>query len=719
MIFDGSQNIVEGIAVNNGESLYILNNELRNIDKSDSVLISELMVKNNFHYMMKFPNTGPYRRYEYGNMIKQIIAVPENFDEIYADFLAQNKKLISPIASKIGENLFNISWCRYLFIFTENSKNFFVWAVTSRLRGTNLTAIIEALRWNENYQQLAKNLKKGTITAYTTTSDIMHLSEELRMLRRSKRVNDTINMFNTKQKKLLRDIANNENVYHVMSKFRRLTPIKQTNFIRKMSTIEDPNEILKQMSFVSDVHFSWSKNDLMEYLENNPHLSYKIVVDNGPVVLVEVKDFDTVKRLAKNTNWCISKNKQYWNNYMSEAHVESGIRQYVLFDFDQKEDDVRSIVGFTVNPKKGITASHDYVNNNILDNRINKTQYFRAKFNTLVPTKASNGGIHALLESKGIDVSILLPKSSPQYLWNQDSFFTFLTKCMGDNTDSIDILNSNDNCLVILVEDPRISKLFGTPYITKVPREMWAQEHIIFADFDADPESADRLKFAIINYDSRSNEAYPSVIMNEECDQIPVSFDELLECYGLPYDIICRSDSLNDRLFSAIINFDLSGVKNIMREASSTKNFEYSFDDRTELCDAIKKTIFTYLSDEYLKTIYETEHTLTGLIGQELVGDIISRFISVISSIANDDVTNNDVEIVLKRDRNIPTSKAEYIALCYMLKMICDNENVWAKKKVCSIINSRATKNKFLKGLYGANSENAHSKASILKSYLI
>ena len=716
MLLEGNQYPIEGIAICDGESLYILNNEFRNIDRVDKKPIVDIMMKNDYNYVLRFPRKEPYRRYDYARLIKQIIAVPDNFNEKYGEFLAQNKKVISPIVSKIGDNLLNISWCRYLFIFTENSKNFFAWALNSRLRGANIVAIIEALIWNDNYQQLAKNLKKGTITAYTTAIDIMRLSDEMCALRRSKRVNDTINMFNTKQKKLLRDIANNENIYNVMSKFRRLTPTKQNNFIRKMSTVEDANEIIKQMAFVSDVHFSWSKKDLMEYLENNPHLSYKVVVDNGPVVLVEVKDFDTVKRLAKNTNWCISKNKQYWNNYMSQSHINNGTKQYVLFDFDQKEDDVRSIVGFTLNMKKGITASHDYVNNNILDNRINKTQYFRSKFNTLVPTKASNGGIHALLASKGIDISTLIPRTNSEYLWNQESFFQFLTKCMDGDTTTFDILNSNDNCIAILVEDKRIHKLFGASYVTKVPREMWGNEHIIFADFNANPESPDRIKFAIISYDQRSNEAYPSVIMNGACDQIPISFEELLETYGLPYDIICRSDSLNDRLFSAFTNFDLTNVKNIMNEAKNTKKFNFPDDDKVEITDSIKKTLFVYLSDEYLKAIYGAGNTLEGLIGSNLVNDIIARFIMLISQLSTDDINSSDVERLLKRDRSIPTGKAEYMALCYMLNMIFDNENSTVKKKICSHIINRHTKNKFLLRLYEKHNGKAPAKAVSSKS---
>ena len=52
-----------------------------------------------------------------------------------------------------------------------------------------------ALRWNENYQQMVKNLKKGTITAYTDIESMDEMLKEMSILRRSKRVADVINMF--------------------------------------------------------------------------------------------------------------------------------------------------------------------------------------------------------------------------------------------------------------------------------------------------------------------------------------------------------------------------------------------------------------------------------------------------------------------------------------------------------------------------------------------
>ena len=88
----------------------------------------------------------------------------------------------------------------------------------------------------------------------------------------------------------------------------------------------------------------------------------------------------------------------------------------------------------------------------------------------------------------------------------------------------------------------------------------------------------------------------------------------------------------------------------------------------------------------------------------------------MISQMSNNDINSRDIEYLLKRDRSIPTSKAEYIALCYMLNMIFDNESSAVKKKVCSYIVNRHTKNKFLLRLYETHNGKTQTKAASSKS---
>lgn len=117
-----------------------------------------------------------------------------------------------------------------------------------------------------------------------------------------------------------------------LAKFGKLSSTKKNNFIRKMSTVEDGDEIMKQMAYVVNVHFEWNKDSLIDYITHTENLHAEIVSINGDIVLVKVNDYDAVKYLGKSTNWCISKNKTYWNQYTKD---EGQATQYIIFDFSK------------------------------------------------------------------------------------------------------------------------------------------------------------------------------------------------------------------------------------------------------------------------------------------------------------------------------------------------------------------------------------------------
>ena len=85
--------------------------------------------------------------------------------------------------------------------------------------------------------------------------------------------------------------------------------------------MDDVNEILNQLSFVVSNHFNWDKKSILDYLNNVEDLDYEIVVEKDNLLLLNVKDYETIKRVGKTTNWCISKNKSYWRNYMAHPLV--------------------------------------------------------------------------------------------------------------------------------------------------------------------------------------------------------------------------------------------------------------------------------------------------------------------------------------------------------------------------------------------------------------
>ena len=137
------------------------------------------------------------------------------------------------------------------------SPNYYSWALNNVFKhSATYQSVKNCLRLIDDYPQIVKKLSKGTPIAYNGLKAITELYEELVMLRRDKRLNDVVNMFNTCQKKLLKNHAFSDNEVDTISKFYVLSPEKQNNFVRKMSTIDDTNEIMHQMSLLTKSQFS-------------------------------------------------------------------------------------------------------------------------------------------------------------------------------------------------------------------------------------------------------------------------------------------------------------------------------------------------------------------------------------------------------------------------------------------------------------------------------
>ena len=693
LFFMRDRHIREGVIISTPREVYIFNRDLRNVKEiPDKSILSLYREK----YAYRFQHTilidrKRVGRNEYSNEVRYAVALPDDFEKQYAEFCESNKKLFKSLGEKVGYSDLNNPWSKYVFCICGGSKNFFAWAHNVMARGCTLVSIEMALRWNENYQQMVKKLKKGTITAYTDVASMDDMLNEMSMLRRSKRVADVINMFNTAQKKALREIPYSDDVYETMSRFSRLSPLKKNNFIRKMSTVEDPNEILHQMAFLADVHFKWNKESLMEYLANNENLSYELKYDKGDVVLLMVNDYDTVKRLAKNTNWCISKNKQYWNNYMSPSHIKMGTRQYVLFDFSKKEDDLNSIIGFTVTKNKGITASHNFTNTNILDKRFNMTAYLRNKFETLVPEKSSMGGIHTILAAKGIDINTIISTNLNSYEWNSGAFFDYLSKCIPD--DSFDVLSQIDDKVSILIESDRIGHFLGKTFANNFDVSS-NTEYMIFADFSKDPNDPNKLLFCPISYDRQSHEASVASVYNQLCEITGESFDSLLDEYDLPYDIICRADDPYDKAVSAFSCFDWRGLNTVLKLPEVRERFIKSGDDKIRVFEAVNTSIFRLLSTKFLEAIYGNELTLTDMIGRDLTYNICNTIVSELGRLSDCDVTDSEFDALIN-NKELNKNK-EYVALCYVLKMILTKEPKETANYILGNLNKR---NKFVSSL--------------------
>lgn len=514
----------------------------------------------------------------------EMVILPNNFNELYGKFIEANKKMM-PNATRYTD--VNSAVLKYLFAITEGSKNFFFWAVNAYFKhGVQMTTLEKIMQWNKTYGDKAKSLRKGSITAYTGQRDIFALIRETSFIRNEKRANDVINMFNTAQKKALKSITLTPRDRENLSKFGKLSAKKKLNFIKKMSTIDNADEILKQMAFLSDVHFEWKKESFIEYLKNNENIDCEIVLDKGDIVLLKVKNYETVKRLTKATNWCISKDKKYWNEYVE---FKPDATQYIIFDFSKKEDDDHSIIGFTTVYNRGITNAHDFENHDMMKGG---RKHIPVGINDLLSKFENSGGIYSVLERDGIDLSLVVAYEPSKYKWNRESAFKIIEECI--DAEDYYVLSDFGTQVAIMTENDDIKYFLGENYVDgRGDIGVSGDAHIVFMDFEKTQNDPNRIIFGVINYDMRSKESSCNALYNARFEKVSETFDNMIERYGLPYDIICRSNSVCDRFISALTNFDIKTIDKLMGEGDVKK----MIGEQTNIHNFIyclQNSIFTY-----------------------------------------------------------------------------------------------------------------------------
>lgn len=603
---------------------------------------------------------------EDSSYIRDIVLMPSNFDELYKDFCNANKKQM-PNATKYAN--INCAFFNYIFAISSGSKNFFFWAINAYFKAhTSIYLIENILRWNDKYNQLQSKLKKGTITAYTSSSDIFNLIREMTNLRRDKRANDVINSFNTSQKKLLKGVSLTDRDYETLSKFGKLSAKKKSNFIRKMSTIEDPAEILRQMSFLADIHFEWNKESFLDYYKNMDNFNCELVMERGNMVLLKVKDYEAIKRLAKSTNWCISKDKKYWNEYVG---INGDSTQYVLFDFSKKEDDNLSIVGFTTVHDRGITHAHDFQNRNIMGSKLSKNML---NIKSFVNKHIDCNNIYGVLDKYGVSLSDIVSYEPFLYEWNRDSMFNFLEKCV--SFDDYYVIADDGDKVALIIESNKARYFFGDTFMDNFSCSLNAGEcYIVFADFTKNSNNPDKLIFGVVRHNISTHESSCERLYNSRCEQITTSFDSKLSEYGLPYDIICRTDNPVDRFYSAYSAFEANTAKELIKD-EKVKNSINNGERRANLRDGLFMATFNYFSSDYMNLIYDNGFTIGSFIGTPSASDYGRRLINTM--IENNQSLNVPTEKDIEdfyAERIDNYSYAIYVGLFIMAMSFIDHEN--------------------------------------------
>lgn len=668
-----------------GETMFIFNNHFRQSHWNYDTVISSNDFKKRFkaedvlHYACRVISVNSNEFDSVAGYFQEITLLPDSFEEDYEKFLKDNNKMINGLIGKFGISTMDIK-ARRFYMYSDGSKNFFQWAVTSYYQnGTSMDVLKNILLWNESYKQLSKNLSKGTITAYTAKDSIVKLLKELGELRKEKRINDSINSFNTAQKKLFKSNKLADADKQALWRFSRLSETKRINFIKKVSSITDFNELLRQLRFATSVHFSWNKESFMDFLENVEGIKYEKVYDNDKVVLVKVVDYETIKQLGKTTNWCISKNKSYWNNYIENYHGVT--TQYMIFDFSKLEDDKLSIVGFTTTHNKGITSAHNFVNENLMGGEEGEQVFL----NSFISRFKESKNIYSVLADDGIDITLVVQYDMPPYKWDENSLMDYLYECV--NPENVDVIKKSEGKVVLSIMDENIRYFLGDAYHDNIPGNYWNYQHILFIDFNKSVYDVNKLQFAIIE-EGGGDEDYCMGLYNERSLGANQNFDTKLIEFGLPYNTIRRTNDPYVRLRNGIYSYNTPMIKACVAECGKDvikKMIKHDIGIDT-FYDMILRTVRHHMSFDYLNLIYDNELKLSEIISPSCVGDALKQFIHDMRNLSRATTMFKHIEGVSEEniknfyDGNYGRDDTKYIGFFVACKMIVEKEDGLTKK---------------------------------------
>jgi hypothetical protein len=124
------------------------------------------------------------------------------------------------------------------------------------------------------------------------------------------------------------------------------------------------------------------------------------------------------------------------------------------------------------------------------------------------------------------------------------------------------------------------------------------------------------------------------------------------------------------------------------------ERFIKSGDDRIRVFEAVNTSIFRLLSTKFLEAIYGNELTLTDMIGRDLTHNICNTIVSELGRLSDCDVTDSEFDALIN-NKELNKNK-EYVALCYVLKMILTKEPKETANYILGNLNKR---NKFVSSL--------------------
>lgn len=604
----------------------------------------------------------------YSSYYQNCIVLPLDIESQITKCIQQNKKLLKAI---IDDECYNEKSDDVVFAYacTNGNPRYMNWILNHLSKHHIHCSLFRRIfKFIEKDHNLISKLEKKNIIRYNTTSDLYQLIKEIHKLKREKRVNKVLNKFNTQQKKLLKEQPKTEQFLSAFSKFEQLSNLKQNNFIRKVSNIDNADEIISLLQYLIRTHFNWDKESVMDFLSNVEGLNMKVIDDTKDTLLISIGDYQTMKTMGKTTNWCISKRECYWRNTI----VDPQRIQYMLFDFSLPEDAEYSIVGFTIQEGSKITNAHSFTNKDLL-HPTRSPLHAISLFNYDCLTN-----IYNWLESKNIDINKLIMKTPIR--WDKESVLDRLDEKLGD---FYDIVHINNNKVIINTHNSNWKAVINNEELTNAQNSYAFKTTCVFLDFDlqdSDPNRAISFEY----YESLDFEAVIAKAFNLNEMLVDVTFANMLKKFGAEHDIIPSTNTLQSQWVRLLYNNDYAGIDNFINE-----HINFIKTNKNEIPYRWFVEFLNYSSLKGLEILEKYNLTLNDLFTQDQQVSILKVLVSNASNVSEDlDIltfTDDDIQKykITPYEGKMLDYEFRSVFSSWVLKKILPTINVFVLKKIC------------------------------------
>ena len=378
----------------------------------------------------------------------------------------------------------------------ENQPNYQEWAVKIYFSKAASLNVINAVKdFIDRFSAQIKDLELGNIVSYKTKAQVTKLLQEMNGIATISYLKTQFEKFNTEQKKMLigryfKDEITPEQaaksselkgLVNVFKSLELLPSVRRKTFWSNCSLIKNPEGIIQAVADCAKGDYIWDKDDLLYFLANtNETKDCKIIVDNGPVVVIKVPTYAASRILGGGgrTQWCICTEERYFRNYV----LDKGNDQYFLFDFSKNERQELAHVAFTIQKGVGICNAFSCTDKDILSGTIE--------------SKGVKYNIFKALAEANVKMGSFISVQNTSFSWNAEEFIKFVKK----NTSKFALCYAKDNVVVlnVLTRDG-LTMLLKHTFI-KTDRLLIGENSKVYILFNFNVEESDEHSMCAVSY---------------------------------------------------------------------------------------------------------------------------------------------------------------------------------------------------------------------------